>query len=184
MRSGVAISIRGATFARSWRMLPEHLGHVDAPATFIQPAIRLLIDTLLYQSFLNVIVRGLERGRILASRFGSRQYRVLVKVLDRLFIDLHGRAEAGIEIIIQIELVGGDPPHLIFSERSQVPSRFIIFQGCKTLPEASETAIDISIGRSRRARQGGFIAHNPLIDQAIQNFSVTFRSEERRVGKE
>jgi len=65
----------------------------------LQPAIRLIIDATLYQSFLNVIVRGVK-GRRLPRLLAPRQHRVLVK-LNGLLIHLHGRTKARVEIAVQ-----------------------------------------------------------------------------------
>src|SRR6266403_136655 len=60
MPRGAAISICHDVVARSCGILLEQFRHMDSSMAFLQPAVRLIIDATLYESFLNVIVSGVK----------------------------------------------------------------------------------------------------------------------------
>ena len=134
------------------------------PMAFLQPAVGLLADTALHQGFLDVVVRGIERRRILTASFRARQNRILVEILNGLFVHLHRGPEARIQITVEIDLIDCESPYIFFREAGQVPVSFIIFLRSKILLEPLQTAIDILLRWLRRARYDRFVAHDPLID--------------------
>src|SRR5881296_1425809 len=147
MPRGAAISICYGAVARSCGILLEQFRHMDTSMALLQPAIRLIIDATLYESFLNVIVSCFKGRRILSSTFGARQHRVLVKILNGLLIHLHGRTKAGVEIVVQKNLIGGQTAHIGFAKICELPTRFVVFFGCEALLQAFESAVDFGIGR-------------------------------------
>src|SRR5438067_4933306 len=87
--------------AQSRRALLEHFCHMNTLMAFLQPAIRLLIDPSLHQCLFDIVMRYIESGRILSASFGSWQDRILIKVMDGLFVYLHRRPESRIKIVVQ-----------------------------------------------------------------------------------
>src|SRR5262249_51189782 len=101
-----------------------------------------------------------------------RQQSVSVKVLNVLFADLHGGAEPRIEIAIQKKLVGGDAANVRRAQTGKLATCLEVVPGRKALHQALDGAIDIGIGRQRSTGDVRFVAHDPLIDQAVQNFGI------------
>src|SRR5438477_6432406 len=169
MRCGAAIAICCDVPAQSRSALHEHFCHMNALMAFLQPAIRLLIDPSLHQRLFDIVMRYIESGRILSASFGSWQDRILIKILDGLFVYLHRRPESRIKIIVQENLASGQAAHIRFAEPSKVSARFVILFGSKTLLQALQPAIDFRVRWLWSARNIGFVTYNPLIEQAVQD---------------
>ena len=60
-------------------------------------------------------MRGIKRGRILSARFGPRQERILIKILNSLLVYFDRSTKARIQIIIQVNLIGGEAPDVGFA---------------------------------------------------------------------
>src|SRR5215467_12304368 len=176
MRRGSAISICGACLlaSASRLILLEHFGHVKAGVTFFEPAVGLLVDTALDERLLDVVVRGIESRGYRSPSARSRQKRILVKILNSLFGDLHGGTEAGIEIAIEKKLLGGDAPDIGFAESGKFAARFKILFGRKALNQTLHRAVDISVRSRSPLGDVGFIANDPLVYETIENLGVAF----------
>jgi hypothetical protein len=142
---------------------------------FLQPAIRLFADAALDQGFLNEVMRRIERRRSGSASLRTRKQRVFVKVLNGLLVHLHRGAKARVQIAVEEKLIGSDAANVRLTETGQLAARFEIFLGRKTLGQALHGAIDIGVGRLRRARHVRFAADNPLINETIHDFRVAFR---------
>src|SRR5260221_8585808 len=114
---------------------------------FFQPLVGLGVDAVLSERFLNVIMGGIERRRILAAGFGSRQNGVLVKILNGLLVHLNRGPETRVEIVVQIELIGGESADFGFGEVGEFAASVVIGAIGKAFFEAVDSGVNIALGR-------------------------------------
>src|ERR1700721_3517080 len=159
----------------SLRLLVEHDLNPDTGAAFLEPAVGLLVDGLLHQRFLDKVPRILQCRRSLAARFRVRHDAGPVKVLDGLFVNLDSRAEAGVEVIAEMELGAEEPANFLIGDAALFLTRLKFLGGGKRTLQAFEAAVDVVRRRLGKPRHTRLVADDPLVDQAVQDVRVALR---------
>ena len=166
---------RMAAFALHGGALLQHFFDVHAPAAFVQPAFRLLVDAALYQRFVDIVARGIQRRRLLPARLRARDDRLVVEVFHFFRFDFHRRAESRVEVVAEIKLRRHHVPHVGNRSGRSASCRASYSSGdVNDFCTRSTPRVMSSSEGCGKSRCFGFVPHDPLIDQTVQNLRIAF----------
>src|SRR5258708_12174571 len=130
----------------------EILFYVQPGLALDKPAIRLVIDSALPQSFLDEVARRVQRWRLLPALFGPRRNRLLVEVLNRFGIDLYSGTKTRIQVIAQVELRGHHFPYFRFAQAALLFPGVVLLRGGERLPQPLQAPFDLRIRGAGQTR--------------------------------
>jgi len=148
---------------------------VQARLALYQPLIGLVIDSTLYECFLDKFACCVQRRRFFTPSFRPRHDRFLIEVVNRLGINLHSGSKTRIQVIAQVELRGRHFPHLRVAQPALFLPRLILLHRVERFPHSLHTALDLGVGWLGETRYVGLGSHDPLIDQPLENLAIRFR---------